>query len=107
MTLIPNLFDLTGRTALITGGSRGLGLAMAKGFIAAGADVVVSSRHEPDLLHAVAEIRTHGQGRVAHCVAEAARISDLTTSPGRSPWLSAIRCSATASSPSSVNCTIR
>jgi NAD(P)-dependent dehydrogenase (short-subunit alcohol dehydrogenase family) len=39
-----SLFDLSGRVALITGGSRGLGLAMALGFAAAGAKVVVSSR---------------------------------------------------------------
>ena len=38
------IFDLTGKSALITGGSRGLGLAMARGFAAAGADIVVVSR---------------------------------------------------------------
>lgn len=39
-----NRFDLTGKTALITGGSRGLGLEMAHGFAAAGANVLVVSR---------------------------------------------------------------
>jgi NAD(P)-dependent dehydrogenase (short-subunit alcohol dehydrogenase family) len=38
-------FDLTGRTAIVTGGSRGLGLAMARGLAGAGADVVVASRN--------------------------------------------------------------
>ena len=37
-------FDLRGRVAVVTGGSKGLGLEMAKGFAQAGADIVVSSR---------------------------------------------------------------
>ncbi len=51
------LFDLTGRVALVTGGSKGLGKAMARGFAEAGADVVISSRHEEELVAAEAEIR--------------------------------------------------
>jgi len=47
------LFDLSGRTALITGGSRGLGRAMARGFAEAGADVLITSRHEDELRSAV------------------------------------------------------
>src|SRR3954453_689430 len=38
-------FDLTGRTAVITGGSKGLGAAMAAGLPSAGADVMIVSRH--------------------------------------------------------------
>jgi NAD(P)-dependent dehydrogenase (short-subunit alcohol dehydrogenase family) len=41
---IANLFSLKGRTALITGGSRGLGKAFAQAFIAAGAKVYISAR---------------------------------------------------------------
>src|SRR5258708_3586541 len=39
------LFDLSGRVAVITGGSKGLGLAMAEGFASAGATVMLVSRH--------------------------------------------------------------
>jgi NAD(P)-dependent dehydrogenase (short-subunit alcohol dehydrogenase family) len=47
MGLMPSpadLFDLTGKVALVTGGSRGLGRSMAVGFAQAGADVVIASR---------------------------------------------------------------
>ncbi len=51
-----SLFDLTGKVALVTGGSRGLGKAMARAFAEHGADVMISSRHEDELQQAVAEI---------------------------------------------------
>lgn len=39
-------FDLTGKVAVVTGGSRGMGLEMCKAFAAAGASVIVASRKE-------------------------------------------------------------
>ena len=51
-----DLFNLEGRTALITGGSRGLGKAMARGFAEAGADVMICSRSEEELKVAASEI---------------------------------------------------
>jgi NAD(P)-dependent dehydrogenase (short-subunit alcohol dehydrogenase family) len=49
-------FNLTGRTALITGGSKGLGLAMAAGLASAGADIVLISRHLDEAQVAAADL---------------------------------------------------
>ncbi|RZI84517.1 MAG: SDR family NAD(P)-dependent oxidoreductase [Rubrivivax sp.] len=57
---VQELFDLAGRTALITGGSRGLGLQMAHALGEAGAKVVVSSRKAADLEEAVATLKAAG-----------------------------------------------
>ncbi len=57
-----NLFNLSGKVALVTGGSKGLGKAMARGLAEAGADVVISSRHENELRPALEEI-LQGTGR--------------------------------------------
>src|SRR5262245_37699025 len=57
-----NLFKLTGKVALVTGGSKGLGKAMARGLAEAGADIAISSRHEEELKPALAEI-LQGTGR--------------------------------------------
>ena len=57
-----NLFDLTGRVALVTGGNKGLGKAMTRGFAEAGADVVIASRHADQLETALADILA-GTGR--------------------------------------------
>jgi gluconate 5-dehydrogenase len=54
------LFDLTGRTALITGSSRGLGRAMAEGLAAAGAAIVLNGSNPDRLATAAAEMRAHG-----------------------------------------------
>jgi NAD(P)-dependent dehydrogenase (short-subunit alcohol dehydrogenase family) len=48
--------DLEGRTALVTGGSRGIGLAIARRFAEAGANVMISSRKEEGLAAAAAEL---------------------------------------------------
>jgi NAD(P)-dependent dehydrogenase (short-subunit alcohol dehydrogenase family) len=57
---IQQLFDLKGQTALVTGGSRGLGLQMAHALGEAGAKVIVSSRKAEDLMQAVAELKAAG-----------------------------------------------
>jgi len=57
---IQSLFDLTGRTALVTGGSRGLGLQIAEALGEAGARVVVSARKAGELEAAVAALKARG-----------------------------------------------
>ncbi|HEY9027076.1 MAG TPA: SDR family oxidoreductase, partial [Burkholderiaceae bacterium] len=57
---IQSLFDLTGRTALVTGGSRGLGLQIAEALGEAGARVVVSARKSNELQAAVAALNERG-----------------------------------------------
>ena len=57
---VQQLFDLKGKTALITGGSRGLGLQMAHALGEQGARVVISSRKASDLETATAELQATG-----------------------------------------------
>jgi NAD(P)-dependent dehydrogenase (short-subunit alcohol dehydrogenase family) len=57
-----DMFNLTGKVALVTGGSKGLGKAMARGLAEAGADIVIASRHEDELKAALADI-LRGTGR--------------------------------------------
>ncbi|RKY19288.1 MAG: 2-deoxy-D-gluconate 3-dehydrogenase [Planctomycetota bacterium] len=58
-------FRIDGQAALVTGGGRGLGRAMAVGLAQAGADVVVVARREADLLETVAAIEATGRRGVA------------------------------------------
>ena len=53
-------FDLTGRTALVTGSSRGLGRAMAEGLARAGASVIINGTRADSVQAAVAEMRAAG-----------------------------------------------
>lgn len=55
-----SLFDLNGRVALVTGGGRGLGQAMASGLAASGAHVVLTGRGQCELEAAVSAIRASG-----------------------------------------------
>ncbi|MEM7012628.1 MAG: SDR family NAD(P)-dependent oxidoreductase, partial [Verrucomicrobiota bacterium] len=67
-----SLFDLSGRVALVTGGSKGLGKSMARGFAEHGADVMICSRSEDELKAAQAEIGDGLDVRVEY------RVVDMT-----------------------------
>ena len=73
-------FDLSGRIALITGGSKGLGKAIAEGLASAGADLILISRHVEEAAAAAAEIaRDYGHRAVGYAadVADQAAVSAL------------------------------
>ena len=63
---VRNLFDLSGRVAVVTGGTRGLGLAMARGFAHAGAEVVIVSRKHEACEEVAAALRAEG-AKAAAC----------------------------------------
>ncbi len=57
------LFDLSGRVAIVTGGSKGLGRAMASGLASAGANVALCSRNADEAAAAASEIASQFDGR--------------------------------------------
>src|SRR4030043_156363 len=67
MTVSKDVFSLSGKVALVTGGSRGIGKAIAVGLAKFGADVAVTSRKFPDLEEVAEEIK--GLGRKSMAVA--------------------------------------
>ncbi|MDP6344937.1 MAG: SDR family oxidoreductase [Alphaproteobacteria bacterium] len=61
-----NVIDMNGKVVLITGGSRGLGRAMALGFAEAGADVAITSRRIESCQATAAEVEALGRRALAH-----------------------------------------
>jgi gluconate 5-dehydrogenase len=74
MPNVQQLFDLTGRTAIVTGGSRGLGAEIAEGLAEAGASLMLCARREQWLTPTLEAFRAHGvriEGRVCDVTNEA------------------------------------
>ena len=71
-----SLFDLSGKIALVTGGSRGLGLQMVRAFAQRGADVVITSRKLEACEAAAEEVRALGRRAFAYS-AHAARWPEI------------------------------
>src|SRR3954465_9810687 len=68
-----HLFDMTGRVVIVTGGTRGIGRALAEGYVSAGARVVVASRKA----EACKETETHLRSLGGEAIGVAAHMGDL------------------------------
>src|SRR4051812_3106629 len=69
------MYDLTGRSAIITGASQGLGLAIARAYVAAGASILICARDEASLKNAADEL-TQLAGDAKRVVAERADVAN-------------------------------
>ena len=72
---------LDGRSAIITGASKGLGLAMAKEFAASGADVAILARRPDVLQEAKGIVSATAKGRVATFVCDVGKADDIKGNP--------------------------
>ena len=77
--------DLTGKTALVTGSTRGIGLATAKGLASMGAEVVVNGRSETSVAEAVEAVLAAAPSAVVH-----GQIADLGTAEGCAALIGAV-----------------
>lgn len=71
-----SLFDVSGQVVLVSGGSRGIGRALAAGFARRGATVVITGREEVSLKAAAAEISADGSA-VEPVVCDVSRVDDI------------------------------
>jgi NAD(P)-dependent dehydrogenase (short-subunit alcohol dehydrogenase family) len=76
MSSLPS-FDLSGRVALVTGGSRGLGRAMVTGLAQAGADVIIASRDADSCAQAAREVTEQTGRRALPYAAHVGRWAEL------------------------------
>lgn len=70
------MVDLTGKTAIVTGATRGIGHAIAQALVALGGNVIVSSRHEKDCRAVAAQLTKDGSGKAVGIAADVRRSED-------------------------------
>src|SRR5438309_11935137 len=75
--MMSSLFGLSGRNALVTGGSKGLGLAMARALAHAGANVAIAARHADELRAALETILEGTRARGGSLVADLSRRDEV------------------------------
>ena len=72
-----NLFDLTGRVAIVTGGNGGIGLGMARGLASAGASVAIVGRNEPKSRAAAEALQSETGAKVLAVTADVSDPADV------------------------------
>ncbi|MEQ8803537.1 MAG: SDR family oxidoreductase [Haliea sp.] len=78
-----NLFDVSGKVAVVTGGSRGIGAMIAEGFVANGVRTYITARREDELQATAASLSRQGE-----CIA---LVADLSTVQGATRFVAEIR----------------
>ena len=68
-----NLFDISGKVALVTGGSRGIGAMIAEGFVKNGVKTYITSRKSEQCNHKAKELSNFGE-----CISIPADLTDVT-----------------------------
>lgn len=78
-----DLFDLSGRVAVVTGGNGGLGLGMARGLVKAGANVAIWARNEEKNAKALLELRSYGTAEAITLTCDVAEESQIEDAMGK------------------------